>query len=352
MRSGIAMPSGASKRYGVLALLLLLILAVRLAPGAGVWYATSLYPGVSLVLSAVASIVPFSLEEWIVIVAVAFLLLFPLVGAMRRIGGWKILLHEVEAVLWIVCWFYVGWGCNYFREDFYTRCEVEPVEAEKVAFQQFLATYADSINACYTETFNLDPSRAEQQIKTAYQKLPSAYGLCQPQTFQHPKPVCFNRLYSGVGVLGYMGPFMAESQLNLQLSPVQYPFTYAHELAHLLGVSNEAEANYWAYDLCTRSEDRQLRYCGYYGLLPYLINNATTLLEPEEKSAWLATLDPRILNDLRAQRQFWHEQQIGWINDIQEAVYDWYLKSNRIPSGKANYSQVVQMVLSVRAKNE
>lgn len=346
------MPSGASKRYYVLALLLLSVLTVRFVPGAGEWYATNLYPGVSLVLSALASLFPFSLEEWIVIVAVAFLLLYPLVGAIRRIGGRTILLREVEAVLWIVCWFYVGWGCNYFREDFYTRCKVEPVEAEKVAFQRFLTTFAERINACYPETITLENDWVEQEIKTAYRQLPSAYGLCEPQSFQHPKPVSFNRLYSGVGVLGYMGPFMAESQLNEQLSPVQYPFTYAHELAHLLGVSNEAEANYWAYDLCTRSEERQLRYCGYYGLLPYLINNATLLLEPEEKSEWLATLDPRILDDLRTQGQFWHEQQIGWINDIQEAVYDWYLKSNSIPSGKANYSQVVKMVLSVQAKKE
>ena len=50
-------------------------------------------------------------------------------------------------------------------------------------------------------------------------------------------------LMSGVSVMGYIGPFFVEYNLNPQLLPVQYPATYAHEMAHVLGVSNEAEAN-------------------------------------------------------------------------------------------------------------
>ena len=53
-----------------------------------------------------------------------------------------------------------------------------------------------------------------QEIKEIYRQVPSMYGLALPQDYQHPKQVWFNPLYSGVGVLGYMGPFFAESQLN------------------------------------------------------------------------------------------------------------------------------------------
>ena len=85
----------------------------------------------------------------------------------------------------------------------------------------------------------------EQKIKPVYAEVPDKYGLTRPESFQHPKQSFCNALYSGVGVLGYMGPFFDESHVNHELLPVQLPFTYAHELAHLLGVSSEAEANFW-----------------------------------------------------------------------------------------------------------
>ena len=32
---------------------------------------------------------------------------------------------------------------------------------------------------------------------------------------------------------------------------------------------------------------------------------------------------------------------------VQDALYDWYLKGNHIPSGKKNYGEVVGMILSL-----
>lgn len=346
------MPSARSKairiiRYGVLLLLLSLVLATRYVPGVGEWYATVLYPVISALLSAVASLVPFSLEEWIVVGAGLWLIISPIFGLRHHAGLGRVLFREVELGLWLFVWFYVGWGCNYYRTDFYTRLAVEPVQQENELFEEFLAQYVDDINACYPSAYTLDSEAAERLVKELYCQLPQSYGLCQPHHYQHSKPVVFNRLYSAVGVLGYMGPFMAESQLNMQLLPEEYPFTYAHELAHLLGISSEAESNYWAYAVCTSSADSQLRYSGYFGLLAYLINNSASLLTPEEHQAWISRLDPRILHDLRAKGQHWQRQQIGWINELQERFYDWYLRSNQVPQGRANYSQVVRMLLSV-----
>lgn len=69
-----------------------------------------------------------------------------------------------------------------------------------------------------------------------------------------------------VGVTGSMGPFFCEFTLNGDLLPSQYPATYAHELAHLLGITSEAEANFYAYQVCTRSQVQAIRFSGY---LPY-----------------------------------------------------------------------------------
>ena len=57
----------------------------------------------------------------------------------------------------------------------------------------------------------------------------------------------FTPFISMFGVTGSMGPFFCEFTLNGDLLPINYPATYTHELAHLLGISSEAEANFYAY---------------------------------------------------------------------------------------------------------
>ena len=81
--------------------------------------------------------------------------------------------------------------------------------------------------------------------------------------------------------MGYMGPFFTEFNLNGQLLPVQYPATYAHEMAHALSISNEAEANLYSYLICTSSSVPEIRFSGYFSLLPYVLSNAYVALDKD-----------------------------------------------------------------------
>ena len=67
----------------LLAILLAGALVFRYAPGTGEFYARHLYPVISAVLSAAASVVPFSLDEWAVVLMAAGLILWP-VAARKR----------------------------------------------------------------------------------------------------------------------------------------------------------------------------------------------------------------------------------------------------------------------------
>lgn len=139
--------------YGRLALLaagVLYTLLCRYVDGAGEWYARQVYPVVSCVLSALSSVVPFSLEEWVVVIAVLGLLLYP-VMARRHQKRWRqIVGREAEALLWIYVWFYLGWGVNYYRDSFFERTATSPKPFEQTAFMTFLSDYTDSLHACYT----------------------------------------------------------------------------------------------------------------------------------------------------------------------------------------------------------
>lgn len=145
-----------------------------------------------------------------------------------------------------------------------------------------------------------------------------------------------------------MGPFFAEAQVNANLLNVQYPFTYAHEFSHLLGVSNEAEANYWAYRACTESSSPDLQYCGYFGLLPYVIFNAKLLLSEEDFQAWAQAIRPEVQEQYNQKNIYWRNHYSPLIGSIQNYVYNLFLKGNKIPSGKKNYAEVIGLLLSLQ----
>ena len=144
-----------------------------------------------------------------------------------------------------------------------------------------------------------------------------------------------------------MGPFFDESHVNHELLPVQLPFTYAHELAHLLGVSSEAEANFWAYQVCIHADDCNIRYSGYFGLLPYVAVNVRNLLGDSEYSKWLSMLRPEVIQQLYDKQAYWDVRYDKLLGKFQNVVYNWYLKSNQIPSGQKNYAEVIGMILSL-----
>ena len=144
--------------------------------------------------------------------------------------------------------------------------------------------------------------------------------------------------------------FFAEAQLNGDLPEVQHPFTYAHEFSHLLGVSNEAEANYWAYRACTESSSTALQYCGYFGLFPYVLSNASYLLPKEDFQAWIQTVRPEVIEQYKEKNRYWQERYSPLIGSIQDFSYNLFLKGNKIASGKKNYAEVIGLLLSLQPK--
>ena len=135
--------------------------------------------------------------------------------------------------------------------------------------------------------------------------------------------------------------------MNPDLLPVQYPSTYAHELAHVLGVSNEAEANFYAYRICTASSNPEIRYSGYFSLLGHVLVNAKRVLSTEEFETWKAEIRPEVRAMYNDEAAYWNARYSPLIGKIQDKVYDLYLKWNGIPTGKESYSEVVSLVISM-----
>ena len=323
------------------------VISCRYMPNLAEGYARTVYPSLSAALSAFSSLFPFPLMEVFVVGLILWLICYPIWKRRQRIRWRKILFREMEMLAWVYVWFYLGWGLNYYRYNIYTRLQTPPIAYEEQHFQDFLKEYTQCLNASYQPQTEVDADTLRHHISSFYANLPEVYGLTKPQSWQHPKKFIFTPLYSKVGVLGSMGPFFSEAQLNADLPEVQYPFTYAHEFSHLLGVSNEAEANYWAYRACTESSLPALQYCGYFGLLPYVISNASYLLPKEDFQAWIQTIRPEIRTQYNEKNSYWKERYSPLIGNIQDFTYNLFLKGNKIPSGKKNYAEVISLLLSL-----
>ena len=124
------------------------------------------------------------------------------------------------------------------------------------------------------------------------------------------------------------------------------PSSYAHELSHLLGVSNEDEANFWAYQICKNSYIPAVKYSAYYSLLPYVLSNASRVLDEEEYKMYVLSIKPEIRQQLAEQQKFWRSKYSKTLGKIQSVIYDSMLKVNKIPSGTKNYSQVIELIIA------
>lgn len=335
---------------GLGVLLLILILWCRHSVAAADFYALHLYPRISACLTWLASPLPISLTEWIVVLAILAFIGLIVRTIRRRERWWKCVLREAGLLLGIYVWFYGAWGINYYRSDLYARTGSVAMPYEERAFQEFLEEFSEQLNGnwCPAEVLSeIGDAELETAVKAWYAALPADPGLCRPRSWQHPKRLLFNRLYSAVGVLGYIGPAFDEMHLNREITPLERPFVFAHEYAHVLGVSSEAEANFWAFEVSRHSDSQAVRYSAWYSLLSFTWNNIRSLLGEEDFQAWTATLRPEIIEDLQQTRDYWQERRWPWLSRLQHRFYNFFLRSNRIADGTKNYGQVLRLVLTL-----
>ena len=336
------------KKSALIGLILLaFVMACRFFTPVAEFYAGYCYPVISACLSLAAGIFPFSLEEITVLVFVFLFIRIIRVAIKRKQGFLFWLKRTLVVILWLVVWFYMGWGNNYFRIPLYERAGVERRPFDREEFNRFIADYTEELNRTSGATVKTERDELEKEINAFYCQEPNMLGYTKLRKWQRTKRPLMNWLYSGVSVLGYMGPFFCESQLNLELLETEYPSTLAHEKAHLAGVTSEAEANFWSFVFCSQSGDDGVRYSGYLHLLPYVMINAKSLMTEQEYSEWLDQVSPTAIKDYRDSREYWRTKRIKVIDDIQYRLMDTMLKSNNVSQGADDYIGVVGMIITM-----
>ena len=371
-------------RHWVLLVLLCLITLTKLIPLWGFTYTTRIYPIIGSLLSPISGLFPFAVGDIFIALSIVWVFFYPIYEikwrkqlakrffflAAKR-GCYpkkKVVFGRVaEYLLWVYAWFYIAWGLNYSQPNIYCRTGMKPAEVSEAKFREFAYRYADSINSLSEERrvkseetafddqresqFNgmVDDglkNRVRDAVLKGYNEIGAKEGINAPFN-QHPhaKTMLFTPLSSMSGVTGSMGPFFCEFTLNGDIRPHDYPAIYAHEFAHLLGIANEGEANFYSYIVCTASSDQAVKFSGYYHIFFHVLRNVFDILGEKEGEKFLKYIRPEIIQLAKSDRNYWLSKRCKVLDAAQDFIFDLYLRGNHVAEGRKSYSGVVALIL-------
>ena len=377
-------------RHWVLLVLLSLITLTKLIPLWGFIYTTRIYPIIGSLLSPISGLFPFAVGDIFIALSIVWVIFYPIYEikwrkqlakrffflAAKR-GCYpkkKVVFGRVaEYLLWVYAWFYIAWGLNYSQPNIYCRTGMKPVEVSEAKFREFAYRYADSINylseerRVKSEETAFDDQRESQfngmvdeglknrvrdAVLKGYNEIGAKEGINTPFN-QHPhaKTMLFTPLSSMSGVTGSMGPFFCEFTLNGDIRPHDYPAIYAHEFAHLLGIANEGEANFYSYIVCTASSDKAVKFSGYYHIFFHVLRNVFDILGEKEGEKFLKYIRPEIIQLARSDRQYWISKRCKALDAAQDFIFDLYLRGNHVAEGRKSYSGVVALILAWESRH-
>jgi Protein of unknown function (DUF3810) len=330
-------------------------------------YAERIYPGVVRFFAAVNR-APFSWAEVLFIPAIA-LAITVFVRAFRSAPRGRRTLRMVSlswtlagAILWM---FLVLWGFNYARPSLETRFFREAALREPGGLrlpEALLDTgrrVASHTGSLFTElevasgptALPMSFEELDRAIDEGYRKLRLPGDAITFRTAP-AKPLESSTIFSYLGISGIYVPFTGEPSVNALQPDAALPLALAHEKAHQRGITNEGEANFAAFLVCSRQEaPPYLRYAAYLFATEYLLGEASARSPREEvASAWdLAGAGPK--TDVRALMEFWRRYQ-GRTSEIASGVNDTYLRALRVPEGVESYGTVVRMLLALDERGE
>ena len=360
-------------RHWVLLVLLSLITLTKLIPLWGFIYTTRIYPIIGSLLSPISGLIPFAVGDIFIAISIVWVFFYPIYEikwrkqlakrffflAAKR-GCYpkkKVVFGRVaEYLLWVYAWFYMAWGLNYSQPNIYCRTGMKPVEVSEAKFREFAYRYADSINYL-SEEFNgmVDDglkNRVRDAVLKGYNEIGAKEGINAPFN-QHPhaKTMLFTPLSSMSGVTGSMGPFFCEFTLNGDIRPHDYPAIYAHEFAHLLGIANEGEANFYSYIVCTASSDKAVKFSGYYHIFFHVLRNVFDILGEKEGEKFLKYIRPEIIQLAKSDRNYWLSKRCKVLDAAQDFIFDLYLRGNHVAEGRKSYSGVVGLILAWESRH-
>ena len=273
---------------GIWVLMILCNVLARLCRPAADWYILHIFPLISGCWSRISGLFPFSVGEWMIVGAVALVVLavigVPLVLIFGRSKKWRILGVTAQVYGWIGTWVAVIVTMRFL------------VLYQGTQLSQTLGdvTYSNAAGALRCPDA-CHGSNAKGELvardETAYMILtddlmPEAKACMQRLAQIYPqfsgyypdaKPIHHAYFFSQQSLLGIYYPHSMEANYNPVVYDINLPDTICHEYTHLKGNIFEDEAGYYAYLACMTSESHDFRYSAYITALEWLDSTLVTM---------------------------------------------------------------------------
>lgn len=357
-----------ARRLSAQAIVKILVIAFALAlaaipfPAALVerLYSNGLYPTLQSALTPAVNLIPFAVVDVLIAALFTGLPAWWIVRIVKAERGHRkrviarLAFHTVVFTSVIFIGFQLLWGLNYERESLSAKLDYDEQRLTRDALRQLRRLSIERLNAESAEAHygsSIDEKVWRDHLHSSFNETVAQLGSSRGIAAAIPKTSLLNFYLTAAGIEGFINPFGHEVILDSGILPVEKPFLLAHEWAHLAGFADESEASFVGLLACLRSDESMLRYSGLLALYQYTprIMPAT----PEEiKEAMSLDLQPKlvaeVVADLKAISERDDKHRNATISQVQWAVYDRFLKANRVRAGIGSYSRFVRLVLGTR----
>lgn len=305
-------------------------------------YSQTLYPIFAFMLSFVSKWVSFSLDDTFYAVLAVFLISLLILPFFTKLRWGKALLLFVQTVAICYTLFYWFWGFNYYRSGVNERLQINSSKPDTAKFIRVLKDLIAETNASYCTFDGISKPEISRLVESSYQNHASFLKIKYPQGVRAVKPITLSPFFAKASIAGYYGPFFSEVHLNDSLLIIEYPQVLAHESAHQMGITSEAEANFYSWLVCTQSDSKHLRYSANISILSYFLSQGKRL---HNFADLVRTINKPVINDIRTIQNHWERLRSEKIDKVAGKVNDVYLKTNKVEKGIDDYFGVVQFVM-------
>lgn len=313
----------------------------------------------------IMSVIPFSMTELVVVMAIPILLTLLVIWIIRIIksGNRK---QTTERGVRFVCWcislasliFMIMDGANFSRIPVGELLELPNREynvQDLYYVTKNLAQKASKAREKLPEDENgcaiLSVDRKELLLLAddCYNGLTKDYPFLKTATWR-VKSVGFSRLWSYTGYTGVYCPWLAEASINTDVPEYSLGHTATHEIAHTMGFAKENECNFLAWLACDKSGQPDYVYSGNLEAYIYCAN----ALYKADSELWQEArgyCSDGMIRDMSNENKYWKKFE-GEIEENAQKFNDSFIKANGVESGVLSYNEMVELMLKFYDKNE
>lgn len=316
------------------------------------WYSAGPYPVIQTAATSATNLLPIALLDILLLVATGVLLIgglraaraawatrsaAPLLTRLARLIAWGAILYLAFLFLW---------GFNYRRLPMAQRLVLSEAAVDEDAVVALGLEAAGRVNTLHAAAHRAGGGRVDWRdgaLRRSFVGVQQRLVPVSPATPGRPKSSLLGPYFRWTSVDGMINPFGLEVLLNPDLLPFERPFVIAHEWGHLAGFADESEASFVGWLTCLGG-DAAAQYSGWL----FLYWQVGEQVGADNRRRLGEALDAGPRADVEAvaarlARGRWPAlRSAGW------AVYDEYLKANRVDEGIRSYGAVVTLILRTR----